>query len=348
MATAQMPRRETQSELFPAPPPIEAPAFEQLDSRTTWEHLVALGTISLLVHVLFAVLVIAAVLVMPKNSPIVLTAQQLLNRDDSVYMPITGENSKPIERPKTNIISDRDRRATSKNPTIDRKTLDQLRDNRNPGPPQQSAQQAAQSQVSAQQQAAPQYAAQQPEQGLVPRNGNQVAQLQPPALSGRRAPNFGGPATAGSAIQQAAQAAVANRGSTYNGDYGSGPARARSGQKDALEIVSDTLGVDFGPYMSRMHVVVESNWWNVMPESVYPPFNKKGMVVIEFSILKDGSITGLKILQSSGDVALDRASYASITASNPLAPLPADFKGDYLTIRARYYYNPDRSDSEMR
>ncbi len=32
-----------------------------------------------------------------------------------------------------------------------------------------------------------------------------------------------------------------------------------------------------------------------------------------------------------------------ITASNPFRPLPIDFKGPYLALRLRFYYNPDPS-----
>ena len=34
----------------------------------------------------------------------------------------------------------------------------------------------------------------------------------------------------------------------------------------------------------------------------------------------------------------------SITRSNPFPPLPTEFRGPYLALRFRYYYNPDKAD----
>src|SRR5512140_1550188 len=116
MATAQIPRREPQANPY-AREQFEAPQFEQLEPRWTWEHVVALSALSVVAHIVFALAVVGAIVLMPKGSPIVLTAQEILGKDTSVYMPLTGENSKPIERPKTNIISDKDRRTATRNPS---------------------------------------------------------------------------------------------------------------------------------------------------------------------------------------------------------------------------------------
>jgi len=61
---------------------------------------------------------------------------------------------------------------------------------------------------------------------------------------------------------------------------------------------------------------------------------------------KDGKVAGMKLTDSSGDVALDRAAWGGITASNPFPPLPSDFGGQYLALRFRFYYNPDKSELE--
>ncbi|MGA9209426.1 MAG: energy transducer TonB, partial [Terriglobales bacterium] len=86
------------------------------------------------------------------------------------------------------------------------------------------------------------------------------------------------------------------------------------------------------------------NWYNVIPEAAYPPLRKKGRVAIEFAILKDGSVAGMKLESPSGDVSLDRAAWGGITASNPFPPLPNEFSGQYLLLRFHFYYNPDKFD----
>ncbi len=97
-----------------------------------------------------------------------------------------------------------------------------------------------------------------------------------------------------------------------------------------LEVLSDTQGVDFGPYLSRVLEAVRMNWYNLIPEEARPPLLKKGKVSIEFVILPDGKVAGMKIIGPSGDVSLDRAAWGGITASVPFAPLPSEFHGPYL------------------
>jgi TonB family protein len=106
-----------------------------------------------------------------------------------------------------------------------------------------------------------------------------------------------------------------------------------------VEILSDTVGVDFEPYLQRAGYLIRRDWYNLIPEAAKPPIMKKGLVVIEFAILKDGRLAGLRLVKSSGEVALDRASSGGIKDSEPFPPLPAAFKGEYLKLRVKFYYN---------
>jgi TonB family protein len=148
--------------------------------------------------------------------------------------------------------------------------------------------------------------------------------------------------TAGSAIEQAARAAAESRGhygSGQAGDYGLSQGRSGAKALDQAEILTDTMGVDFGPYLTRITQIVRQNWYSLMPPSVYPPILKQGKLSIEFVILKDGKTTGMVVHTSSGDVALDRAAWGSITASTPFPPLPKEFPGQILGLRFYYFYN---------
>ncbi len=127
------------------------------------------------------------------------------------------------------------------------------------------------------------------------------------------------------------------------GDYGSG--RGGSARLNGnLEVLSDTQGVDFGPYLSRVIQAVRMNWYNLIPEAARPPLLERGKVSIEFAILPDGKVAGMKITYPSGDVSLDRAAWGGITASNPFSPLPSEFHGPYLALRFHFFYNPAKGD----
>jgi TonB family protein len=111
--------------------------------------------------------------------------------------------------------------------------------------------------------------------------------------------------------------------------------------KGSLEILSDTMGVDFRPYISRIKTPIHRHWLEIMPQAAMPPEMKSGTVVVRFAILKDGKVADLRVEEKSGDVALDRAAYGAVSYSTPLPALPRQFGGDYLIIRARFLYNPD-------
>jgi TonB family protein len=108
---------------------------------------------------------------------------------------------------------------------------------------------------------------------------------------------------------------------------------------EGLEVLSDTTGVNIHPYLERVMQIIKRNWYYHIPDSAKAPIRRKGEVVIEFAILKDGSVKGMKLVRSSGDVALDRGGWAGIVASNPLAPLPTEFGGEYLALRMKFLYN---------
>jgi TonB family protein len=108
-----------------------------------------------------------------------------------------------------------------------------------------------------------------------------------------------------------------------------------------IEIISDTQGADFGPYLTSVVSTIRKNWYNVIPETTQ---QKRGLAVIEFAILKDGKVAGMKLASSTGDVPLDRATWAGITSSDPLPSLPPEFKGNFLALRFRFFYYPSASD----
>ena len=112
-----------------------------------------------------------------------------------------------------------------------------------------------------------------------------------------------------------------------------------------VKILSDTKGVDFRPYLEGVIHTVRLAWYPLIPASAHVPLMKKGKVSIRFAILKDGKVAGMQYEETTGDVALDRAAYGAITASNPYSPLPSEFDGEYLAVRFTFYYNPDKDGS---
>jgi TonB family protein len=105
-----------------------------------------------------------------------------------------------------------------------------------------------------------------------------------------------------------------------------------------VQILSDTEGVDFAPYLKRWHFITEKTWQGLMPKEVNAPLLLKGIVVIRFKILPDGKVTGMVLEGRSGTESLDRAAWGAISGSS-YPPLPRDFHGPYLELRAFFLYN---------
>jgi outer membrane biosynthesis protein TonB len=211
---------------------------------------------------------------------------------------------------------------------LDQKTLQQLQAMRKaeapaPAPAQPAPQQAAPTPPAPQ----PPPPAPQP---------TQQALIEAPKPAPTR-PNFGSPnQSPGDAIRKAAQDAAQNRG---GGDYAPGPSGGQGGMAGTAEILSDTQGVDFGPYIQRILRDIKRNWIPLIPEEARPPLNKQGETLIRFTISSDGHITAMNLDGSSQDTAIDRACWGGITGVGQFPPLPANFKGPNLELRVDFFTN---------
>jgi TonB family protein len=131
---------------------------------------------------------------------------------------------------------------------------------------------------------------------------------------------------------------------TVRADYGLGLGTKPTESMGPIDVLTDTMGVDFKPYLQKVLHDIRKNWYNLIPEEARAPLMKKGKVTIEFAILKDGTVVGMRLISTSGNVALDRGAWEGITASNPFPPLPTEFGGKYIGLRFGFYYNPDKAE----
>ena len=160
-----------------------------------------------------------------------------------------------------------------------------------------------------------------------------VALLANVPMPAQSTPQFPAPQSPGAAIEDAAKAAASDR---------TPPKETTKDRQEvgSVEILSDTQGVDFHPYLKGIVSTIRHKWYSLIPHEMR---YGKGKPVIEFKILRDGKISDMKLAESAG-LELDRPAWDSIRASNPLPALPEAFHGDHLRLRFRFYYNPGLSD----
>ncbi len=273
---------------------------------------------------------------------------------ENVYLDMPPDLVKKPPKP-TNIISDQNHTAQTKNPTPDQKTIEELQAMRRagrPSPPPQPQQKAQQAEQPRQPTPRPQQQARATQPSPPVHRSTQSLPSAPSAtqsaMQREQAPQRPSKAqqnqatsqpnmSVGDLIRQAERNAARSNGE--GGDNGQNAPIAHPGVASGVEVLSDTMGVDFGPYLRQVVQMTQSSWDLLIPEAARPPLLKQGTVAIQFMIMPDGSIKQMQLVRPSGDVSLDRAAWGGITGAGPFPPLPKQFHGPYLALRFYFLYN---------
>ncbi len=94
------------------------------------------------------------------------------------------------------------------------------------------------------------------------------------------------------------------------------------------------VGFKYASYFSKFKRLIENNWNYPRPAALR---GEEGSVRVRFSILKDGTITDIKFLNSSGYPQLDREVKRVLTEIKGY-PLPESWKKDRIKIEGNFVY----------
>jgi TonB family protein len=94
---------------------------------------------------------------------------------------------------------------------------------------------------------------------------------------------------------------------------------------------------DWGPYAQSMVSRIRVNWYANMPQLIRTGI--AGVVTVRFTIQRDGRISEVTVLESSGHPPYDFAARKAIELSSPLNPLPANFPNPNERVTAKFFYN---------
>ena len=114
------------------------------------------------------------------------------------------------------------------------------------------------------------------------------------------------------------------------------PQRGQADQN--ADIQFDSKGVEFGPWIRRFIAEVKRNWF--VPQAA---MFLRGRVVIQFYVLRNGTITDIKIVQPSPIEPFNVSAFNSLKLSNPTMPLPPEYPDDRAFFTVTFHYN-DRID----
>jgi TonB family protein len=214
-------------------------------------------------------------------------------------------------------------------PLIDKQTMDEMKKQAEQAPPPPAQQQSQ----------TPEQPKPQTTQPLPPNPQSQAPEApRPQAVPAK--PNFAmGPQNPADQLRQDMQKAMRGQGQGYGNQPSGGSGLARHpGAGSGFEVLSDTQGVDFSSWLARWHYITQMTWDPLIPDEVNPPILKSGIVAVRFKVLPNGQVTDMQLDGRSGDTGLDRAAWGAITGSS-YPPLPREFHGPYLELRAYFLYN---------
>ena len=125
------------------------------------------------------------------------------------------------------------------------------------------------------------------------------------------------------------------------GSGGDGIDLARAGGEQGFAeqgpLSFETQWYDWGDYAQSMVSKIRVNWYANMPQIIRT--GMQGVVTIRFTIHRDGRISDITILKSSGVPPYDAAARKAIELSSPLKALPADFPNATERVTCVFYYN---------
>ena len=303
--------------------------ISELEDERRWARLRE----GILWAILFHLLLLSAVTWIPryvfKVPPVIDPFDAIKQRKDLSYLDLPPDALRNLQ-PRVQV-----KPVKPKPPQIDRKTLESLNKPQPVLPPAEQPKVEPAPQQPQQQQPAPAPAPIPPS----PQSQSQVEAPRPSPVPAR--PNFAmGSQNPADQLRNAMRGAAQSPGYGANLPSGAGLSMHPGAGTGGIQILSDTQGVDFNNWLIRWHRETEKTWDPLIPDEVNPPISKAGVVVIRFKVLPNGRLMdgGMVLEGRSGDTALDRAAWGALTGSN-YPPLPRDFHGPYLELRAVFMYN---------
>ena len=130
---------------------------------------------------------------------------------------------------------------------------------------------------------------------------------------------------------------VASLGGGQDGPDLKGAAGGEKGFAQDGPLSFESSWFDWGDYAEGMVSRIRVNWYSNMPHLIQTGL--KGVVTIRFTIHRDGSITDVTILSSSGVPPYDFAAKKGIELPAPLTPLPQYFPNAPARVTATFYYH---------
>lgn len=85
----------------------------------------------------------------------------------------------------------------------------------------------------------------------------------------------------------------------------------------------------FPSYVDAVRNRISSNW---LQSTVDPSVRWAPRADFSFTVLRDGTVTNVQMLQTSGNRSVDNSALRAIQSSSPMSPLPSNYSGSSVTV----------------
>jgi TonB family protein len=87
----------------------------------------------------------------------------------------------------------------------------------------------------------------------------------------------------------------------------------------------------YGWYIESVKRRINSNW---LQNTIDPTVRaaRHAHCVVTFTITRDGTVRGISLTQTSGNLSMDNSAQRALLSSSPMPPLPPDYSGSYVNV----------------
>jgi protein TonB len=97
--------------------------------------------------------------------------------------------------------------------------------------------------------------------------------------------------------------------------------------------VNTTLGTRFGGYMQQIQELLGQKW---RTGDVDANLQSAPTVIVTFDLMRDGSVKNFRILQRSGNSALDYSAQRAVLEASPFPPIPPGYDKDSANLEITF------------
>ena len=113
-------------------------------------------------------------------------------------------------------------------------------------------------------------------------------------------------------------------------------AKKTEDQKEKSSLTFDVKGFKYDGYMMRLKDKIEGIWQYPSDAAMRGIY---GDLYLSFTIKKNGSLSKVELVRTSGYRSLDEAAMKALKDAAPYWPLPEDWKEEELTVKGHFIYS---------